>query len=185
MGAHVLPARAYSPTASGAIQGITGGFWLWAGRATQGVQSTIRGRLLIEQDGDFYISDVSVSVTSDEADSGFAPLDASELGATDFSHVTLGGINPTSHPDFSATAADVHFGFAVDLSWTGPLPPNPFFADFLVRSFRIDQLAVSVAIVDPPSAVPASGETGVLLLLAALGLAGAAFARPRRPLTGH
>ncbi len=178
VGAHVEPHLGYAPETSGAVTHVDAHFELLNLGATQNVTSTIRGHLIVEQAGNRYLSTQKVVVTSTGSPAGFLPFAANDLDADDFSRVTDATIDPTSHPDFSATGAPLHFGFGIDLRWNAELPNNLFVTDFLVRQFRIDEFTVTVKTVD--AQLPALAPTPQQLLALALCTIGAAaLARAR------
>ena len=175
VGAHVEDHLAYSLGTSGAVTHLDAQFELLNLGATQGVTSRIPGHLIVEQGGSFYISLQKVSVTSTGGPAGFLSFVAIALDSGDFSRVTAGAIDPTSHPDFSDAGAPLRFGFGIDLSWDGELPDNQFVTDFLVRTFRIDEFSVTVttASASIPGLGPATRLVLMLILAGAGVLAGA------------
>lgn len=179
------PFPPYDPSTSGAIESVSGTYALRHNGHNGPVDNAIEGHLLIKQGGDFYVSAHSVASSSSGGlgpwvrvgESGGVPI---AFTASEFGKV-IAGEPPDmgQNPDFSGSAAPLFFGFALDLSYQGPLgglPNDPF----LNRSFNVDDIEFTVTAATPPSTpVPAAGPAAAVLLSALLAAAGSAALRRR------
>jgi hypothetical protein len=171
----------YDPAVSGAITGVKGTFALRLSSAT--FSSTIKGHLLIKQNNIYYVSNGSVTASSGGGPGSWVQFQGgnpSALSAGDFSRVVPDGANDTldsgQNPDFSATAAPLQFGFAIDMS-VGSFPIGQ---THLYRQYNLDDLQISVVQAGPVE-TPVLGPVGFGVLVAALATGGAALAsRARR-----
>ena len=112
----------YDPAVSGAITGVKGTFALRLSDAS--FASTIRGHLLIKQNDKYYVSNASVTAASGGGIGSWVQFQGgnpTEFAADDFYRVAPDGSNdtldPGQNPDFSETASELRFGFAIDMSF--------------------------------------------------------------------
>jgi hypothetical protein len=167
------PFPPYDPAASGAILSLTGTYSLRHRGSTDDISNTIEGHLLIQQGSAFYISDHFVGAPSGGGLGPWVRVGESSgtpivFMADDFGLVVSGQPPDTSqHPDFSASGAPLFFGFALDMSYSGPLggPPGN---NFLIRSFYVDDVEFTVTSAGVAPTVPALAPLGLGVLGVAL-----------------
>jgi hypothetical protein len=171
------PFPPYDPSVGGAIQSLTGTYALRHTGHNGPVENAIEGHLLVKQGGDFYVSGHSVAAASGGGlgawvrvgEAGGVPI---VFTAADFGRVLIGAPpDMGQNPDFSESGAPLFFGFALDMSYEGPLgglPGNPF----LNRGFNVDDIEITLTTTTDPVPALAPAVFGLLCaLLAAAGIA--------------
>jgi len=179
------PFPPHDPAVDGAILSLTGTYALRHTGSTGGISNTIKGHLLIQQGSDFYVSQHNVGAPSGGGlglwvrvgESGGVPI---VFMADNFGKVLSDdSFDMGQTPDFSENGAPLFFGFALDMSYVGPLggPPGN---NFLNRSLNIDDIEFTLTVADEPALVPGLAPTGLGLLGAALVAARVAVGRRDR-----